>query len=115
LSDLELFFFLQAVQGNARTNVLNAPKVTMFDGQQASINDTASRPFVVSFDPVVGDFAVAQRPVIVVLNEGTQMNVQSVVSQDKRFVRMTLVPQSSPPIVSSRSKGGEARTPVRTS
>jgi len=93
LSDLELFFFLQAVQGNARTNVLNAPKVTMFDGQQASINDTASRPFVVSFDPVVGDFAVAQRPVIVVLNEGTQMNVQSVVSQDKRFVRMTLVPQ----------------------
>ena len=93
LSDLELFFFLQAVQGNSRTNVLNAPKVTMFDGQTASINDTAQRPFVVSFDPVVGDFAVAQRPVIVVLNEGTQMNVQSVVSQDKRFVRLTLVPQ----------------------
>ena len=93
LSDLELFFFLQAVQGNARTNVLNAPKVTMFDGQTASINDTAQRPFVISFEPVVGDFAVAQRPIIVVLNEGTQMNVQSVVSQDKRFVRMTLVPQ----------------------
>ena len=93
LSDLELFFFLQAVQGNSRTNVLNAPKVTMFDGQTASINDTAQRPFVISFEPVVGDFAVAQRPIIVVLNEGTQMNVQSVVSQDKRFVRMTLVPQ----------------------
>jgi general secretion pathway protein D len=93
LSDLELFFFLQAVQGNSRTNVLNAPKVTMFDGQTASITDQASRPFVTSFDPVVGDFAVAQRPIIVVLNEGTQMNVQSVVSQDKRFVRMTLVPQ----------------------
>ena len=93
LSDLELFFFLQAVQGNSRTNVLNAPKVTMFDGQTATINDTASRPFVTSFDPVVGDFAVAQRPIIVVLSEGTQMNVQSVVSQDKRFVRMTLAPQ----------------------
>ena len=93
LSDLELFFFLQAVQGNSRTNVLNAPKVTMFDGQTASINDTAQRPFVISFEPVVGDFAVAQRPIIVVLNEGTQMNVQSIVSQDKRFVRMTLVPQ----------------------
>ena len=93
LSDLELFFFLQAVQGNSRTNVLNAPKVTMFDGQSASINDTAQRPFVISFEPVVGDFAVAQRPIIVVLNEGTQMNVQSIVSQDKRFVRMTLVPQ----------------------
>jgi len=93
LSDLELFFFLQAVQGNSRTNVLNAPKVTMFDGQSATIIDQAQRPFVISFEPVVGDFAVAQRPIIVVLNEGTQMNVQSIVSQDKRFVRMTLVPQ----------------------
>lgn len=93
LSDLELFFFLEASQGNARSNVLQAPKVTMFDGQTASINDTAQRPFVISYDPVVGDFAVAQRPIIVVLSEGTQMNVQSVVSQDKRFVRMTLVPQ----------------------
>ena len=93
LSDLELFFFLEASQGNSRSNVLQAPKVTMFDGQTASINDTAQRPFVVSYDPVVGDFAVAQRPIIVVLSEGTQMNVQSVVSQDKRFVRMTLVPQ----------------------
>lgn len=93
LSDLELFFFLQAAQGNSRQNVLQAPKVTMFDGQAASITDVAQRPFVVSFEPVVGDFAVAQRPIVIVLNEGTQMNVQSVVSQDKRFVRLTLVPQ----------------------
>ncbi len=93
LSDLELFFFLQASQGNSRQNVLNAPKVTMFDGQFASINDFASRPFVTGFTPVVGDFAVAQQPIVVVLNEGTQMNVQSVVSQDRRFVRMTLLPQ----------------------
>jgi general secretion pathway protein D len=93
LSDLELFFFLQAAQGNSRQNVLQAPKVTMFDGQIGTINDSAVRPFVIGFDPVVGDFAVAQRPIIVVLSEGTQMNVQSVVSQDKRFVRMTLMPQ----------------------
>ncbi len=65
----------------------------MFDGQIASVNDFAQRPFVISFEPVVGDFAVAQRPIVVVLNEGTQMNVQSVVSQDRRFVRMNLVPQ----------------------
>ncbi len=93
LSDLQLFFFLQAAQGNSRQNILQAPKVTMFDGQIGTINDSAVRPFVIGFDPVVGDFAVAQRPIIVVLSEGTQMNVQSVVSQDKRFVRMTLMPQ----------------------
>jgi general secretion pathway protein D len=42
--------------------------------------------------PVVGDFAAAQQPVITVLNEGTAVNVQAVVSNDRRFVRLTLVP-----------------------
>ena len=92
LSDIEAFFFLQAAQGDTRNNVMQAPKVTLFDGQIATISDITQRPFVTSITPVVGDFAVAQQPVIVVLNEGTQLNVQGVVSNDKRFVRLTLVP-----------------------
>ena len=92
LSDIEAFFFLQAAQGDARTNVMQAPKVTLFDGQIATISDQSQVPFVTSITPVVGDFAVAQQPVIVVLNEGTQLNVQGIVSDDKRFVRLTLVP-----------------------
>ncbi len=95
LSDIEMFFFLTAAQGDTRTSVLQAPRVTMFDGQSASINDTVSRPFVISLTPVVGDFAVGQQPVIVVINEGTTLNVQAVVSQDKRFVRLTLNPTFS--------------------
>ncbi len=92
LSDIEAFFFLQAAQGDNRNNVMQAPKVTLFDGQIATIADITQRPFVTSITPIVGDFAVAQQPVIVVLNEGTQLNVQGVVSNDKRFVRLTLVP-----------------------
>ncbi len=42
--------------------------------------------------PVVGEFAAAQQPVIVVLNEGTMMTIQAVVSDDRRYVRLTLVP-----------------------
>jgi general secretion pathway protein D len=92
LSDLEAFFVLNAAQGDARTNILQAPKVTLFNGQTAFVSDTTQRPFVTSVIPVVGDFAAAQQPVIVVLNEGTSMNVQAVVSNDRRFVRLTLVP-----------------------
>jgi general secretion pathway protein D len=33
LSDIEVFFLLQAAQGDDRTNVLQAPKVTLFNGQ----------------------------------------------------------------------------------
>jgi general secretion pathway protein D len=92
LSDIEAFFFIEALQGDSRTNVLQAPKVTLFDGQIGNISDFSQRPFVTGLIPIVGDFAVAQQPVIVVLNEGTQLNVQAVVSNDKRFVRLTLVP-----------------------
>ncbi len=95
LSDLEMFFFMNAAQGDQRTNVLQAPRVTMFDGQFASISDQVQRPFVTSLIPVVADFAVAQQPVIVVLNEGTVLNVQATCSPDKRFVRLTLNPTFS--------------------
>ena len=66
--------------------------MTLFNGQNAYVSDTRQRPFVTSVVPVVGDFAAAQQPVITVLSEGTAVNVQAVVSSDRRFVRLTLVP-----------------------
>jgi general secretion pathway protein D len=92
LSDIEAYFLIQAAQGNTRSNVMQAPKVTLFNGQQAFVSDTRQRPFVTAVVPVVGDFSAAQQPVITVLNEGTAVNVQAVVSNDRRFVRLTLVP-----------------------
>ncbi len=92
LSDIEAFFFIQAAQGDRRSNVLQAPKVTLFNGQLAFVSDTSQSPFVISVIPVVGDFAAAQQPVVVVLSEGTFLTVQAVVSNDRRFVRLTVVP-----------------------
>ncbi|MFM8804377.1 MAG: hypothetical protein ACKOK8_10790 [Planctomycetia bacterium] len=92
LSDIEAFCLIQAAQANTRSNVMQAPKVTLFNGQNAFISDSTQRPFVTSVVPVVGDFAAAQQPVITVLSEGTAINVQAVVSSDRRFVRLTLVP-----------------------
>lgn len=92
LSDIEVFFLMQAATGDRRTNVLSAPRVTLFNGQQANVNDLSLRPFVTQIVPVVGDFAVGQQPIVTVLGEGTSLNVQAVVSSDRRFVRLTLVP-----------------------
>ena len=92
LSDIEAFFLIQATQGDSRSNIMQSPKVTLFNGQQASISDQSQRPFVTSVIPVVGDFAAAQQPVITVLSEGTSLSVQAVISPDRRFVRLTLVP-----------------------
>ena len=92
LSDIEAFFLINAAQGDSRANILQAPKVTLFNGQIAQVIDASFKPFVISVIPVVGEFAAAQQPVIVVLSEGTMMSVQAVVSDDRRYVRLTLVP-----------------------
>jgi len=57
---------------------LQAPKVTLFK-RPAGLRFRQRRqaPSVISVIPVVGDFAAAQQPVIVVLNEGTSMTVQA--------------------------------------
>ncbi|REK17213.1 MAG: general secretion pathway protein GspD [Planctomycetota bacterium] len=92
LSDLEAFLLVEAAQGDRRSNVLQAPKVTLFNGQQASVFDQTAMPFVISVIPVVGDFAAAYQPVITVLSEGTALTVQAVISHDRRFVRLTVLP-----------------------
>jgi len=93
LSDIEVYLLIQAAKGSDRTNILQSPTVTMFNGQSASVSDGFQRPFVTSVTPVVGDFAVAHQPVITILPDGTNLNVSAVVSNDRRSVRMTLVPQ----------------------
>ena len=50
----------------------------MFNGQFAFVSDTTQRPFVTTVIPVVGDFAAAQQPVIVVLNEGTVIEAEHI-------------------------------------
>jgi general secretion pathway protein D len=92
LSNIEAYFLMEASQGDRRSNVLQAPKVTLFNGQQAAVFDVTQTPFVISVIPVVGAFAAAQQPVIIVLNEGTALTVQAVISHDRRFVRLTLIP-----------------------
>jgi general secretion pathway protein D len=92
LSDIETFFFIRAAQGDTRTNVMFAPKVTLFNGQVATMQDTVSRPFVTSVTPTVGVFAVGFTPNITEINEGVTMTVAAVVSADRRFVRLSVFP-----------------------
>lgn len=92
LSDIETFFFIQAAQGDSRSNILFAPKVTLFNGQLARVEDNLARPFVVGQTPVVGAFTVAFTPNVQVFTEGVTLLVTAVVSADRRYVRLSLVP-----------------------
>jgi general secretion pathway protein D len=92
LSDIEAFFFIQAAQGDERSNLLFAPKVTLFNGQIATVQSNVQRPFVISLTPTVGVFSTGFQPQIAVVPDGVFLLVQAVISADRRFVRLSVSP-----------------------
>jgi len=90
LSDIQVFMFLEAAQGDRRMNVMQAPKITVFNGQTAFITVQDQLFFLTGMNPVMtpqGPMFVAQHQAMPV---GTQMQVTPVVSADRRFVRLAI-------------------------
>ena len=92
LSDIEAFLFVNAAQGDTRSNIMFAPKITLFNGQLGTLISALQRPFVVSVTPVVGIDAVGFQPDIQVINDGAQLFVRAVISADRRYVRLAVSP-----------------------
>ncbi len=92
LSDVEAFLFVRAAQGDRRSNILLAPKVTTFNGIPATVISGSLRSLVTSLTPVSSGFSIGFQPRISQIPEGVQLTVQPVVSADRRYVRLTVVP-----------------------
>jgi type II secretory pathway component GspD/PulD (secretin)/tetratricopeptide (TPR) repeat protein len=95
LSDIQVFMFMEAAQGDRRTNVMQAPKLTLFNGQTATINVNDQQFFVTN----VAVIGFGGQIVFVPQNNpfpfGVQLAIQAVVSADRRFVRLNLTPTLS--------------------
>src|SRR6185295_11337026 len=70
-----------------KSNVLNAPKVMIFNGMDATISDCSERPFVVG---VFQRTAGATEPKIVVLEEGTKIKIRAVQGKNKVCLQASL-------------------------
>jgi type II secretory pathway component GspD/PulD (secretin) len=93
LSDIQVFMFMEAAQGDRRLNVMQAPKLTMFNGQTATLTVLDSQFFLTS---VIPQFTPSGQlfftPVNMPVPLGVALTVQPVISGDRRFVRMNLAP-----------------------
>jgi type II secretory pathway component GspD/PulD (secretin) len=93
LSDVEVSLFLEAAQANNRGNVLQAPKLTMVQSPfPSTVFSGTVEPFVTELNPVVSGNSVAFEPTIDQFFNGAGMSVSAVVSADRRYVRLNLVP-----------------------
>ncbi|MFO0879688.1 MAG: hypothetical protein U0840_20265 [Gemmataceae bacterium] len=93
LSDIQVFLFLEAAQGDQRANVMQAPKLTLFNGQTATLNVFDTQSFVQGVQVLQlagGQYGMA--PIISPVPSGVQLTIQAVISADRRFVRLSLAP-----------------------
>src|SRR5207247_1619533 len=84
LSDIQVFMFLEAAQGDRRTNVMQAPKITVFNGQTSTMFVGDQTFFLLSLTPVpLGTTGlVAFNPANTPVPLGVGMAVTPVVSAD---------------------------------
>ena len=72
---------ISSAQGDARSNIMFAPKVTLFTGQIASIKDFTQRPYVTNIR-LGGETGAEMEPVVELVCEGTQIELKADVTGD---------------------------------
>ncbi len=95
LNDDQVRRLMETVQGDRRASVMQAPKVTMFNGQRATVDVTDTRYFLTG---VVAKGAGAQatfQPKNEPATTGFRMTAQPVVSPDRRVVQVYLKMEQS--------------------
>ena len=107
LNDIQVYMFMEASAGDRRVNIMQAPKITLFNGQTSTVFVSDVAYFTTGLDVVNvgGQFVYIPRnqPIPVgnssappgvqqVAQPGVTVTVQAIVSADRRFVRMNLAP-----------------------
>jgi Flp pilus assembly secretin CpaC len=90
LNDAEMAKLLETMQGDVKTNLMQAPKLTTANGQEACIQVCDEQVFVTGVSIEQHDGNVMFCPRNEACKTGTEVTVQPVVSADHRFVRVKL-------------------------
>jgi type II secretory pathway component GspD/PulD (secretin)/tetratricopeptide (TPR) repeat protein len=94
LNDIQVYMFMEAAQGDRRVNVMQAPKLTLFNGQTSTMTVADTQFFVTSVTVVSVNgqlvFIPNNTPLPGTPDTNFAITIQGVVSADRRFVRLNL-------------------------
>jgi general secretion pathway protein D len=90
LSNAQVRQLLEQIQGDQHSNVMQAPKLTVFNGQRAALNVTDTQRFVTGIHLTTKDGQVVFLPQTEEVPLGVKLAVEPAISADRRFVRMKL-------------------------
>ncbi|MCG8405367.1 MAG: type II and III secretion system protein [Phycisphaerales bacterium] len=106
LSDIEAFFFLQAARDDTRNGIITAPKVTLFNGQSATVIATNENTLIEDVEMPFFDAASALNPNVSTVTSGPAFDIRPVISADRRFIMMEITPIRAVQLTANQSAVG---------
>ena len=101
LDDVQVDFLIQATQATEDSRVLSAPRIMLMDGQRSYITIGRQQAYISMFNVTaeaggaIGGAVAAVAPEVGWIPTGVVLDVEAVVSADRRYVTMTVRPQTS--------------------
>jgi general secretion pathway protein D len=93
LDNLSVSLLLRAVQANKVGTIVHSPRVTLHNGQSATLISETLIPYVSSLNASVASGAVIATPVISSATDGVSLVIErAVVSADRKYVTLDLLP-----------------------
>jgi len=106
LTDEQVKAMFAAAVGDNRTKIVYAPKITIFNGQQAMISDCTQHAFVTGLESGTNG---GLKPRIETLEEGIKIKLRAIASADRKYTRLdyTLRASSIPNVGSVTAAMGD--------
>ncbi|MGA2232731.1 MAG: hypothetical protein ABSH22_17670, partial [Tepidisphaeraceae bacterium] len=101
LDDFQVNVMLQAVEAAANSSIVNAPRLSTYDGIQAELAVGTQFDYVSNLTPVVGSGgSVGYTATVSTTSAGIELSVTPIVSADRKYVTLTITTQLSlPPVL----------------
>jgi general secretion pathway protein D len=115
LDDTQLSVIWRAVEKKQEARVLQSPNLTVYNTQRANITLINQLAFVQDFDVEVAQTAFIADPQISIIQDGLDLDVKPIVSNDRRYVTLQLQPTVATlkrPIQTFTTSLGAFTTPV---
>lgn len=90
MDDMRVRRLMEDVQEDPRGSVMQAPKMTLFNGQESTFCACDERPFITGLEVAVRDGQPVFVPKVQKFTSGVKLTLQPVVSRDRRRVRMSV-------------------------
>jgi tetratricopeptide (TPR) repeat protein len=92
LDDTQIEAVLRAVEKSERTEVVVAPKLTVYDGERANVTVLNQISYIYDFDVEIAQAAQIGDPLIQTIRDGVVLDVRPIISASRKYITMELRP-----------------------